>query len=290
MLAGKPVADHTRWDYLEAVEACQEFIRAGDSYELCLPTTVRISRTDAPDPFGLYLRLRELAPALMARFWRIGGVSLLSDSPERFMSVDHQGLVPAGPIKVTRGRGADQHADEAAVTELRSSVKDRAENQLIVDLMRHDIAAWCEPGSVQIPKLCQVHSFATGHQMISTVNGRLRREIPAHRVITAAFPPGSMTGAPKERTVELLNSLELAPRGWYSGIAGHLSADGSADFAVLIRTVVLEGHILSYGAGGTVTMLSDLAEEADEVQVKLLPLRRLLGIADDQDNWLEEWT
>ncbi|MGP6172617.1 chorismate-binding protein [Corynebacterium sp. A21] len=290
VLVGKPLADHSLQDYLQAVEACQEFIRAGDSYELCLTTTVRMTLLDTPNPLRLYLRLRELAPAPMAGFWRIDGVSLLSASPERFMSVDHQGLVSASPIKGTRGRGPDQRSDEAAIAELRTSVKDRAENQMIVDLMRHDIATWCEPGSVQVPELCQVHSFATGHQMISTVNGRLRPGIPAHRVITAAFPPGSMTGAPKERTVELLSSLEPAPRGWYSGIAGHLSADGSADSAVLIRTVVLEGNSLSYGAGGAVTMLSDPVEEADEVQVKLLPLRRLLGIADNQDNWLEEWT
>lgn len=288
-VAEAPRADHSRAEYLRAVQTCQEHIRAGDSYELCLTTTVRTRLQDQPDPLSLYLRLRELAPAPMAGFWRIAGVSLLSSSPERFMSVDRQGLVTASPIKGTRGRGVDEREDELIRVELAASVKDQAENQMIVDLMRHDIAAWCEPGSVQVPELCAVHSFTTGHQMISTVTGRLRPGVGAHQVIPAAFPPGSMTGAPKERSIALLKTLEPAVRGWYSGIAGHLQANGAADTAVLIRTAVLSGRDLSYGAGGAVTILSDPAEEADEVQVKLLPLRRLLGIADNETTWLEDW-
>ncbi|QGU07995.1 Aminodeoxychorismate synthase component 1 [Corynebacterium occultum] len=287
---GIPRADHSLSGYLAAVEACQQHIRAGESYELCLTTTVRTRLAEEPEPLGLYLRLRKLAPAPMASFWRVDGVALLSASPERFMSVDGQGMVSASPIKGTRPRGVDKRQDEGVRAELQASVKDRAENQMIVDLMRHDIAAWCEPGSVQVPELCAVHSFATGHQMISTVTGRLHPGVPVHQVIHAAFPPGSMTGAPKERTMALLETLEPGTRGWYSGVAGHLSADGVVDTAVLIRTAVVSGKELSYGAGGAVTMLSDPAEEAAEVQVKLLPLRRLLGIADNADDWLEDWT
>lgn len=285
-----PAADHSREQYLAAVRACQEYIGAGESYELCLTTTVRTRLADVPDPLQLYLRLRDQAPAPMAAFWRIGDTALLSASPERFMRVDEHRLVHASPIKGTSSRGTTPATDRANALALRNSAKDRAENQMIVDLMRHDIAAWCEPGSVTVPELCRVHTFATGHQMISTVSGRLRREAAAHEVIVAAHPPGSMTGAPKKRTVQLLQTLEPNPRGWYSGIGGHITADGTADSSVLIRTVELSGDTLTYGAGGAVTALSDPDAEADEVQVKLLPLRRLLGYEDNDDDWLEGWT
>lgn len=289
-LVDAPRADHSREQYLAAVRACQEHIRAGDSYELCLTTTVRAELTRAPDPLALYLRLREQARAPMASFWRVGDTVLLSASPERFLRVDEHHLVHASPIKGTIARGNTSESDRENIAQLANSVKDRAENQMIVDLMRHDIAAWCQPGSVSVPELCQVHTFTTGHQMISTVSGRLRQEVSAHEVVAAAFPPGSMTGAPKQRTMELLRTLEPQPRGWYSGVAGHLGADGTADFAVLIRTAVLAGNQLTYGAGGAVTALSDPAAEAAEVHLKLLPLRRLLGIPDHDTDWLEEWT
>lgn len=289
-LTTTPRADHSREQYLAAVRACQEHIRAGDSYELCLTTTVRTDLTRTPDPLALYLRLREQARAPMASFWRVEDTVLLSASPERFLRVDEQHLVHASPIKGTIARGHTPEADRENMTQLANSVKDRAENQMIVDLMRHDIAAWCQPGSVSVPELCRVHTFTTGHQMISTVSGRLRQEVAAHEVMAAAFPPGSMTGAPKQRTVELLRVLEPQPRGWYSGVAGFINADGTADFAVLIRTAVVAGSELTYGAGGAVTALSDPAAEAAEVDLKLLPLRRLLGIADHDTDWLEEWT
>lgn len=289
-LAASPRADLSRPGYLAAVDNCREHIAAGDSYELCLTTTVRAEFADTPDALGLYLRLREQSPAPMAGYWRIAGTVILSASPERFLAVDHHRMVRVSPIKGTRGRGSTPETDAQLRTELSGSVKDRAENQMIVDLMRHDLSQFCETGTVTVPELCQVHTFATGHQLISTVSGRLHSEVPAAKVVRGCLPPGSMTGAPKKRTVELLAELEPEPRGWYSGVAGHITADGTADFSVLIRSVILSGTQLSYGAGGAVTALSDPVDEADEVQVKLLPLRRLLGFSDSPDTWLKDWT
>ncbi|WP_018296222.1 chorismate-binding protein [Corynebacterium lubricantis] len=284
-----PQADLDRSEYLTAVRQCQEFIASGDSYELCMTTNVRAELVVKPNALGLYLRLRQHSPAPMASFWRIDDTVVLSASPERFLSIDHDRTVRVSPIKGTRGRGATPAEDEHLREELVSSVKDRAENQMIVDLMRHDISNFCEPGTVHVPELFGVHSFATGHQMISTVTGHLRSQARSSEVVRACLPPGSMTGAPKKRTVELLAGLEPESRGWYSGVAGFLAADGTADFAVLIRSAVLEGSHLSYGAGGAVTALSTPADEADEVMVKLLPLRHLLGLASTQ-NWLKGWS
>ncbi|MHA2789686.1 chorismate-binding protein [Corynebacterium sp. S7] len=288
-LLQSPQADLDRSKYLEAVEKCQDFISYGDSYELCMTTSVRAELVDKPDAFSLYLRLRQTSPAPMASFWRIDDTVILSASPERFLSVEADRTVRVSPIKGTRGRGATAEEDALLRDELGASVKDRAENQMIVDLMRHDISRFCEPGSVHVPELFGVHTFATGHQLISTVCGHLRSDAVTSDLVRACLPPGSMTGAPKKRTVELLAGLEPEARGWYSGVAGYIAADGTADFAVLIRSAVLQGTHLSYGAGGAVTALSSPDEEADEVLVKLLPLRQLLGLTES-DNWLQGWS
>ena len=264
--------DLDRQRYVEAVDKCKSLL--GPIDELCLTTTFR-TRTEA-DPLSLYLRLREQTPAPMASLWLIDGLSILSSSPERFLQVTAEKTVSVSPIKGTRGRGETPAEDEALKQDLLTSEKDKNENRLVIDVMRQDLEKVCAPGSIEVTEECAVHTFSAVHQMISTLEGRLDEQVSPLDAVIAAMPPGSMTGAPKAEAVEILKQIEVHPRGWYSGVAGHISADGQADFSVLIRTAVLEDGELSYGAGGAVTPASSAEGEADEVGVKTRPLRNLL--------------
>ncbi|QGU02606.1 Aminodeoxychorismate synthase component 1 [Corynebacterium kalinowskii] len=263
---------HNRAEYAELIAQCQEAIAAGDSYELCLTTSA--SAECEADSLALYLRLREVAPSPMAGLF-LGPVNVLSASPERFLQI-RQRLISASPIKGTRPRGDSAAEDERLRAELSHSTKDRAENLMIVDLLRNDLARSCVPGSLRVPELCAVHTFSRAHQMISTITGDLAPGVGSVDAIQAAFPGGSMTGAPKQRSMDILADLEGTDRGFYSGCMGYISATGDADFSILIRTVVQEGQHLSYGAGGAITALSDPDEEYDEVLVKITPFRLLL--------------
>lgn len=264
---------HSREDYAALIARCQEAIAAGDSYELCLTTSA--SASCEVDPLALYLRLRELAPSPMAGLF-LGPVDVLSASPERFLQL-RGGVASASPIKGTRGRSADTEEDARLVADLASSVKDRAENLMIVDLLRNDLARSCVPGSIEVPELCKVYTFSRAHQMISTISGQLRPEVSALDAIQRAFPGGSMTGAPKQRSMDILAELEEEPRGFYSGAMGYVSANGDADFSILIRTIVHQAGMLTYGAGGAITALSDADDEYDEVLVKMQPFFLTLG-------------
>lgn len=267
---------HSRAEYSKLIAQCQEAIAAGDSYELCLTTAASAkAQEEEVDPLALYLRLRQVAPSPMAGLV-LGPVNILSASPERFVQI-RDGEINACPIKGTRPRGESPAADEALKAELAASVKDWAENLMIVDLLRNDLARSCEPGSITVPELCQVHTFSRAHQMISTISGRLRPGVDAVQVLQAVYPGGSMTGAPKQRTMDILARLEGRARGYYSGCMGYISAAGDADFSILIRTVVQVEEFLTYGAGGAITALSDADEEYDEVLVKMHPFRLLLG-------------
>ncbi|MBI8999901.1 chorismate-binding protein [Corynebacterium sp. CCM 9185] len=275
-LSGSIELRHDAAAYQDLVERCRRYIEVGESYELCLTTRATAELAEDPDPFTLFLRLRRLAAAPRAGLFITPGRSVLSVSPERFVTVT-AGTVTASPIKGTRPRGSSPGRDAALIEELASSVKDRAENMMIVDLLRNDLARSCIPGSVTVSELCAVHTFDRVHQMISTVAGRLPVTVHGIDAALAAFPPGSMTGAPKQRSMDILAELEKTPRGVYSGCMGWFSATGDVDLSVLIRTVVVTGRTLTYGAGGAVTRLSDPAEEWAEVMVKMLPFRLLLG-------------
>ncbi|GAA4784146.1 aminodeoxychorismate synthase component I [Corynebacterium canis] len=268
------VLTDTKHEYIDKVRRCQEFIRRGESYELCL-TTSATTHVTVP-PLDLYLRLRSTCPAPMSGLVLHPDVAVLSASPERFLSVKG-GVVTASPIKGTRPRGANDSQDVRNAEELAGSLKDRAENMMIVDLLRNDLARTCVPGSLDVPELCVVHSFAWVHQLVSTITGVLPPGVPGVRAAMAAFPGGSMTGAPKQRSMDILADIEGQPRGYYSGSMGYVSANGDCDFSILIRTAVHIDGKLTYGAGGAVTLLSDPEEEYNEVLVKMLPLRLLLG-------------
>ncbi len=275
-----PVPDVRRDQYAAMIARCQELIAAGQCAQLCLTTSWRTTLSDGTlsddAVLDLYLRLRAQSPTPMASLWNIDNTAFLSASPERFLQVTSDGKVQVNPIKGTRGRGVSPAEDAAIVADLAASKKDFEENRMIVDIMCEDLCQVCRPGSVQVSQLCEVHTFSDAHQLISTVEGQLRPGVGAVDVVQACMPPGSMTGAPKARAVKALHVLEPQRRGWYSGVAGHITADGAADFSVLIRTVVVDGGELSYGVGGAITALSDTAAELEEVEVKLRPFRKLL--------------
>lgn len=241
-------------DYLGSIERAQELLRAGESYEVCLTDTFTAEATG-----DIYPSLREHNPAPYAAHLIFDGVEVASASPERFLTV-HGREVEAKPIKGTIA--ADQ--DPA----LLDDAKTRAENLMIVDLLRNDLSRVCEPGTVRVPGLMQVESYATVHQLVSTITGHLREGHTAVDAVRATFPPGSMTGAPKLRTCEIIDRLETSPRGVYSGALGYFGFDGQADLSVVIRTAVRAGDTITVGAGGAIVLASDPESELAERNLK----------------------
>jgi para-aminobenzoate synthetase len=267
----------TRRSYLEDVEACQRQLRAGESYEICLTTRARVPMN--ADPLTLYMVQRRSNPAPYSAFLRLGDVSVLCSSPERFLRIDRYRTVETKPIKGTSPRGRDRVEDIRLRARLSVDPKVHAEHLMIVDLLRNDLGRVCEIGSVYVPSFMAVESYATVHQLVSTIRGTLRRDVDAIRCIQACFPGGSMTGAPKLRTMEILDQLEGTARGIYSGCIGFLACNGTADLNIVIRTAVAEGDVLSVGAGGAIVLDSDPSDEFEEMMLKArAPLR---GLARD---------
>lgn len=278
------VRDH-RSSYLAKVRSAQTEISDGNSYEICLTTalTARLSAPlAAPDILAVYRELRQRNPAPFASLLRFGGYALAGTSPERFLSFTGGGALRAEPIKGTRPRGATEREDRALEADLVSSSKDRAENIMIVDLLRNDLSRFAVPGSVTVPRLCAVESYATVHQLVSTVDAQLLPGASRAEAVAAAFPPGSMTGAPKISTMDILDRLEGAPRGAYSGVVGWFSLTGAADLSVVIRTLEIRDSSLTLGVGGAVTADSDPAAEWDEVRAKAFGVLSALRAAFPQ--------
>ena len=264
-------------EYLANIEACQSAIREGEAYQLCLTTEAEVA--GGFDPLEVYLRLRASSPTHHGGLIRIGGVSLLSASPERFLDIDPEGLVRTRPIKGTRPRSAEPDADARLAAELLASEKERAENLMIVDLMRNDLSRVCELGTVTVTELLEVESYAQVHQLVSTVTGRLAAGRTAVDAIEACFPAGSMTGAPKLRATQVLDGLERRARGLYAGCFGYLGLDGRVDLAMTIRSIVLDERGATVGAGGGITALSVPTEELAEAKLKAAALLAALGVA-----------
>ena len=266
---------HGRGAYLDRIAASQREIVAGQTYEVCL--TNMLTASVRADPWDFYRLLRRREPVPFGALLRFGDLAVMSASPERFLRVSADGRVESKPIKGTRPRSPDPAQDRRLRAELVRSVKERAENLMIVDLVRHDLGGVAEIGSVRVDPIFDVESYATVHQLVSTVRATLRADVSAVRCVRSAFPGGSMTGAPKIRTMRIIDRLEEGPRGVYSGALGYFSLSGAADFSIVIRTAVASGGRVEFGVGGAITALSDPAAEFEETAVKAAPLLRLLG-------------
>jgi para-aminobenzoate synthetase component 1 len=271
-----PVWADTDEEYLQMIVECQAAIEAGDAYQLCLTTEVRVAVT--PDPLDTYLALRSVSPSHHGAFFRAGDVALLSASPEVFLTVGADGTIESQPIKGTRRRGDTAESDAALIAELLGSDKERAENLMIVDLMRNDIGRVSEVGSVTVPSLLAVETYAQVHQLVSTVRGRLAAGLTGVDAVRACFPAGSMTGAPKHSAVTILDRLESRARGVYAGAFGYFGVDGRIELSMVIRSILLDASGATIGTGGGITALSVPAEELAEVKLKSAALLAVLGI------------
>jgi para-aminobenzoate synthetase component 1 len=252
--------------HAKTVERIREAIAAGDLYQACL--THRLELAYRGDPFALAGALRTLNPAPFACVLALPDATLVGSSPERFLRVGADGSVESRPIKGTRPRSADPEEDRRLRRELAASAKDRAENLMIVDLVRNDLGRVCETGSIHVPALFAVERYASVFQLVSTVRGRLAPGRSALDAVRAAFPPGSMTGAPKRAAQELLARLEPVRRGLYAGALGYLDLRGGADLSVTIRSAVLAGGRATVHTGGGIVADSDAAAEWAEAEDK----------------------
>ncbi|WFE28060.1 aminodeoxychorismate synthase component I [Solwaraspora sp. WMMD791] len=255
-----------RGRYLTDVEAALTELRRGESYEICLTNQLRLP--PVPDALRYFRTLRRINPAPYAAYLRLDEVAVASTSPERFLRIRPDGRVDASPVKGTAARGGDPGHDEQLRRSLTTSAKTRAENLMIVDLLRNDLGRVCEVGSVHVPRFLATETYPTVHQLVSTVEGRLRPSASAVDCVRSCFPGGSMTGAPKLRTMEIIDRLEQQARGIYSGALGYLGVDGGADLSIVIRTAVLTGDAVTIGTGGAVVLDSDPADEYDETMLK----------------------
>ena len=263
--------------YAKAVGLVKEEIEAGNVYQANL--TQRMERRFSGDPWELYCALRRINPAPFACYVELPEVAVVGSSPERFLKLDADGGIESRPIKGTRPRGRHAAEDAALRAELAGSEKDRAENLMIVDLVRNDLGRVCATGSVSVPELMAIEEYASVFQLVSTVVGRLRGDRDVFDCIAAAFPPGSMTGAPKIAAMRLLDHLEPVRRALYSGAIGYLDARGGADLCVVIRTLFVQGERALLHAGGGVVADSDPHAEWLESLVKARALLAALAEA-----------
>jgi para-aminobenzoate synthetase component 1 len=261
--------------YRRAVQRVIDYVHAGDVFQANLAQRfVAILRAE-DTPLDLYARLCRRNPAPFAAYFDLGGSQVVSASPERFLELG-RGVALTRPIKGTRPRGPTPAEDAALARELMTSAKDRAENVMIVDLLRNDLSRVCRPGTVRVPGLCELESYETVHHLVSTVRGETVPGTTAVGLLRAAFPGGSVTGAPKVRAMEIIRELEPHRRGVYCGSIGYIGFDGAMDTSIAIRTFAISGRTAVFHAGGGIVADSDPVAELEESRTKALALREAL--------------
>jgi para-aminobenzoate synthetase component 1 len=270
---GRITSNFTPDSYAAAFAQIQDYLQAGDCYQINLAQ--RFSAAASGDALGAYLTLRSLSPAPYSAFLNLPQTQILCASPERFLRVQ-DGSVETRPIKGTRPRSSDAQQDRRLADELRKHPKDRAENLMIVDLLRNDLGKSCVPGSVRVPKLFEVESFANVHHLVSTVEGKLAEGRDALHVLCDCFPGGSVTGAPKQRAMQIIEQLEPNARGIYCGAIGYVGFDGNMDSNIVIRTLVYSDDEIRCWAGGGIVADSEAAAEYQETLDKAAGMLKLL--------------
>jgi len=274
--AAEPWLVRDRARYIADIEASRRELRAGTSYQICLTDAARIPAP--PDAFDFYRVLRRVDPAPYAAFLRFGDVDVAGSSPERFLRITRDGVAQARPIQGTAPRGDGPEEDARLRDALAADARTRGENLVIVDLLRNDLGRVCRAGSVRVTRLMATETYATVHQLVSTVEGRLKDGTDAVDCVRACFPGGSVTGAPKLRTLEIIDSLETEARGVHSGALGYLGCSGGADLSIVLRTAVIADGLMQVGAGGAIVLDSDPVAEYDEMLQKTAAQLRALQL------------
>lgn len=264
-------------EYVRTINLLRQHIANGDCYEINF-CGEGFSSVEQLDTLSVFNRLNELSPAPFAAYYRLHNQYMMCASPERYLRKNGAEVI-AQPIKGTIRRGKDKDEDLQLKSQLKNSSKDRAENVMIVDLMRNDLARSCKINSIKVNELFGIYTFPQVHQMISTVSGRLKENIPFTDAIKYSFPMGSMTGAPKIKVMELIEQYEASGRGLFSGSVGYISPDGNFDFNVIIRSLFYNAAsaYIAYQTGGAITYDSDAQQEWDEMRLKAWALERVLG-------------
>jgi len=279
---GKIKSNFTRNSYGEAFSKVKDYLRAGDCYQINLAQRFHVATSG--DAFEAYLKLRELSPAPFSAFLRFPDSQILCSSPERFIRILN-GDVETRPIKGTRPRRSNEAEDRRVVVELQNSTKDRAENLMIVDLLRNDLGKNCEPGSISVPRLFEIESYKKVHHMVSTVTGRIAAGRDAINVFSDCFPGGSVTGAPKQRAMQIIEQLEPDRRLIYCGAIGYIGFDGNMDSNIAIRTMIHSNNEVFCWAGGGIVADSDESSEYQETFDKALSMLETLKFFGGENNF-----
>ena len=279
-------ADLPREAFEQSIAKTRAYIRQGDIFQANITQRFSAPLPDAANasPLAYYHAMRRHNAAPFAAFLNFGDHVIASSSPERFITLSNKGEVETRPIKGTAPRDLRDAKNDAAFAQtLMESEKDRAENIMITDLMRNDLSRVCEPGSIMVPQLCALESYARVHHLVSTVTGKLKGTSSAVALLGASFPGGSITGAPKIRSMEIIAELEDLPRGVYCGSIGYISFDGSMDTNIAIRTVTFKNGQVHFSVGGGITILSDPAEEYEECLHKAAALFKSFGTSLEEE-------
>ena len=286
-------SNFTKAEYIAAVERIREYIRSGDTYQTNLTQRLKCELSRDMTAESIYWRLRRDHPAPFSAFLRRKASTVVSASPERFFRVDDTAIIEASPIKGTRRRGETPEADHILRMELLSSEKDRAENTMIVDLLRNDLGRLCDFGSVEVTKLCDLEEHPTLFHLVSTIRGSLRPGTKFSDILRATFPCGSITGAPKVRTMDIIAEIEGTNRGLSMGAIGayfprswdwnNAQVDSVFDVSVAIRTMVIRNNRALFNVGGGIVIDSDPKKEFDESMLKAQALLTALGVSPPLD-------